>query len=125
MATKLSKLRRKAFNNQQHRCHYCGIQMWCDSPIEVGLSPGRGFALQCTAEHLRARCDGGRDELANIVAACRKCNQTRHKIKPVPEPRQYREHVRRRVSQGRWHPASLWRTDKCSVALVEDEATWR
>jgi 5-methylcytosine-specific restriction endonuclease McrA len=42
----------------------------------------------CTAEHLVARMDGGRDTRDNIVAACRRCNAARHQLGlgPAPDP---------------------------------------
>lgn len=59
--------------------------------------------LQCTAEHLVPRSDGGRESATNIVAACAHCNHTRHRQKRPPEPPQYRAQVRRRVALGGWH----------------------
>nr|WP_240531127.1 HNH endonuclease [Variovorax boronicumulans] len=45
----------------------------------------------CTAEHLQARRDGGRDTRENIVATHRLCNSRRHQLFPVeaPEPMAY------------------------------------
>ncbi|UWQ95909.1 HNH endonuclease [Rhodobacteraceae bacterium M385] len=62
----------------------------------------RTKALQCTAEHLWARSDGGSNNPENIVAACRYCNTTRHKCKKPRSPESHRAHVRRRLNQGRW-----------------------
>ena len=57
---------------------------------------------QCTAEHLLARQDGGKDGANNIVAACYFCNQTRHNSKRVQTADKYLIRVRRRVASGTW-----------------------
>ncbi len=102
----LKALRRAAFERQHHRCHYCGVQMW-----ESGGDPlpqlGRPRLLQCTAEHLHARCDGGADRADNIVAACRFCNERRHQRAVPLTPAAYLQHVARRLAQRRWHPAFI------------------
>ena len=98
-------LRRQAFNRQAGFCYYCDVRMWLNSSQELGL-PERYAAvrrLQCTAEHLVPRSDGGRDSATNIVAACAHCNHTRHRQKRPPEPTQYRAEVRGRVARGGWH----------------------
>lgn len=69
-----------------------------------GITPGQARQLQCTAEHLVARQDGGKDGVSNIVAACWACNQRRHKRKCAPEPTAYRVLVQDRISRGGWHP---------------------
>ncbi|MFL6628408.1 MAG: HNH endonuclease signature motif containing protein [Vitreoscilla sp.] len=80
--------------------------MWVASPLELfgrkSKQPGSG-RLECTAEHLVPRCEGGTDGPENIVAACAHCNHTRHKRRRPPAPTQYREAVRMRVARGRWH----------------------
>jgi hypothetical protein len=48
--------------------------------------------------------DGGKDTKENLVAACEFCNQTRHKMRTVLSPTAYRQHVRRRIAAGKWHP---------------------
>lgn len=60
--------------------------------------------FQCTAEHLLALCDGGKNNKRNIVAACLYCNQKRHKRKKPPEPQTYKQLVQRRIIKGKWHP---------------------
>ena len=76
------------------------------SPAELpGASPTAAARLQCTAEHLVARREGGRDIASNVVAACAHCNHTRHKRKRPPDPAAYRSEIRRRVGCGKWHPA--------------------
>ncbi|MGR9206361.1 HNH endonuclease [Rhizobium leguminosarum] len=70
--------------------------------------PGRAVWLfRCTAEHLVARCDGGRDIEGNIVAACQHCNSTRHRPKRPKDAVSYGDLVRSRMEQGRWHPVAL------------------
>ena len=101
---KLPTLRRQAFDHQHGRCWYCGVQMWLTSPAELPGVPARSASrLQCTAEHLQARCDGGRDVAGNIVAACMLCNRTRHQRKKPPSPDAYLADVRSRVVKGGWH----------------------
>jgi len=59
---RLQKHRQSAFAAQCGRCIYCRQPM------------GR----HATAEHLKARQDGGTDRRDNIAAACRTCNHRRH-----------------------------------------------
>ncbi|WP_425376247.1 HNH endonuclease [Rhizobium pisi] len=70
--------------------------------------PGRAvLRFRCTAEHLEARCDGGRDTEENVVAACLYCNNNRHKRKRPKDPASYANFVRSRLERGRWHPFRL------------------
>ncbi|WP_368040412.1 HNH endonuclease [Ruegeria atlantica] len=86
--------------------------MWSGDPCSFGKNLGVGPAcvkrLQCTAEHLTARSDGGLDCDSNIVAACLHCNKTRHKAATVLVAMSYRRKVQKRVSFGKWHPICLW-----------------
>lgn len=102
---RIPSLRRQAFNRQRGLCYYCEVRMWLNSPEELGLPECSAASrrLQCTAEHLVSRSDGGRDSATNIVAACAHCNQTRHRQKRPPEPPQYLAEVRGRVARGGWH----------------------
>jgi 5-methylcytosine-specific restriction endonuclease McrA len=52
---------------------------------------------QCTAEHLLAKQDGGKDNKSNIAAACIRCNQGRHRQLVPPSAEQYRNIVRQCV----------------------------
>jgi hypothetical protein len=64
------------------------------------MSPASDAGLQrCTAEHLRARCDGGRDTSDNVVAACWICNSRRHRRKVPLPPEEYRAFVRKRLAR--------------------------
>ena len=100
----LKKLRLIAFQNQHGRCCYCNMPMWVISPAELPLRPRLAALFRCTAEHLVARQDGGRDEPNNIAAACWLCNQRRHRRKRAPPPDAYRALVSRRMAQGLWLP---------------------
>lgn len=75
----LRSLRRRACREQDGRCFYC-------------LQP---MTHDVTAEHLVARMDGGKDTRGNIVAACRRCNESRHALFPgvAPDPETYQSFV--------------------------------
>lgn len=104
MPSKIRSLRLQAFQQQQGRCWYCGVQMWHLSPAELSSVPARSASrLRCTAEHLTPKCEGGRDEAGNIVAACAHCNHTRHQRKKPPQPEMYLVDIRKRLSRGGWH----------------------
>ncbi len=111
MASKpLRKHRNSAFDRQDGKCCYCGFQMWRDSPetfAEVhGIKLAQARHFQCTAEHLVARQDGGKDGSLNIAAACIRCNRLRHQRKIPPEPMRYQAHVQKRLDKGKWHNLS-------------------
>jgi len=80
---RIARLRLDAFKAQQGRCFYCTSRMWVKSPseLESGAINRPARLLQCTAEHLVARQWGGKEDVSNIVAACWRCNQTRHRRK--------------------------------------------
>lgn len=108
---KIAKLRIQSALIQQCRCFYCGLAM-----IEPALpqftpkelKPKFQKYLRCTAEHLTARQDQGRDSAQNIVAACWWCNTRRHKGREdnAPNPQKYRQRVQSLMKRGRWHPVS-------------------
>jgi 5-methylcytosine-specific restriction endonuclease McrA len=85
--------------------------MWADGAADFakrhGISWKEARRFQCTAEHLIPLSDGGTSRQNNVVAACRYCNQHRHKLTPAPDPAIYRKRVERRVAKGCWHPRSL------------------
>lgn len=98
--------RRRAFEQQGGRCYYCHVRMWLTSPDELSKVPRHRPAwerLRCTAEHLVAQCEGGGHTAQNIVAACARCNHTRHTFPRPPEPPAYRKHVARQVERRAWH----------------------
>lgn len=99
MTNQVQKSRRSAYARQGGKCYYCGCRMWLNDP------PGPR-ALRCTAEHLRARCDGGGNGASNVVAACWFCNRTRHRCKQPLDPEAYRAKVRRQMELGKWLPRS-------------------
>ena len=107
MSKAIVRFRTAAFIQQRGRCVYCDYPMW-ESNIEqfsshhrVSLAQARHF--RCTAEHLKARRDGGDCSRINIVAACRRCNLRRHARKGSLAPDAYRRLVRSRLRQGGWH----------------------
>lgn len=95
----LMHLRERAFQIQQGRCSYCRQPMWLqDCPSfarRLTLTQRQAPPLRCTAEHLVARCDGGRNAASNIAAACTHCNQGRHRRKAPLTPHQFHELVQR------------------------------
>lgn len=113
MAKSLSKYRYKAHQLQGGRCVYCGVTMWTADCAAFasrhGLTLRLARWLQCTAEHLHPRQDGGDDSPDNIAAACRFCNFRRH-ARPGKAPRveEYRLLVRKRVLRRAWHPALVF-----------------
>lgn len=111
MPTTIKKHRLSAFKKQNGCCYYCGALMWIDSPErfanEHSISIKNADKLQCTAEHLVARCDGGKDTKSNIVAACKHCNNMRHKLKPAPAPEPYKVKIRKRVAKKAWHNSQI------------------
>lgn len=88
MRTRLSILRHHACHAQGGVCFYCH----------------RPMGRLATAEHLKARMDGGRDTRENIVAACRHCNHQRHALFPgqAPDPETYQAYVLLSVASGLW-----------------------
>lgn len=103
---KLRSLRRSAFEQQGGCCYYCKRPMWLTEPerhaAAHGLTRKQARALQCTAEHLLPRKDGGTNDPVNIVAACLFCNHRRH-ARPRPlSPERYSGFVQRRLRTGRW-----------------------
>ena len=113
MPNTLANNRLAAFKRQKGLCYYCHMPMWLVKQSQFaskhGLTKGEVRRLQCTAEHLVARQDGGKNSRNNIVAACRFCNSTRHLIKVPPKPAEYQRHVLNRLLKGKWHPPSIRR----------------
>jgi hypothetical protein len=104
----LKSLRRKAFQQQQGLCWYCNLPMWFTCPDELlGLDSSVAWLAQCTAEHLIARCDGGKDAADNIVAACARCNDGRHQLPVPPQPSDYRRYVQIKLGENDWHHPSV------------------
>jgi 5-methylcytosine-specific restriction endonuclease McrA len=106
MSDALQALRRAAAASQGNRCYYCALPMWHGNvrPFAAAfrLSEPQARLLQCTAEHLHPRNEGGRNTRPNVVAACWYCNTRRH-ARPNPlDPSRYRQLVQRRLASGRW-----------------------
>ncbi|MFA1287317.1 HNH endonuclease [Xanthomonas axonopodis pv. nakataecorchori] len=112
--TRLQFLRTVAFHAQQGRCCYCEQPMWLTSPTELELSPRCARYSQCTAEHLLAQQDAGKDTRGNIAAACWTCNQRRHRRKKLLTPEAFKALVRRMVAAGKWWPSTDGATAKGS-----------
>lgn len=91
--------------------------MWDKSPepfaLQYRVPISRINPLKCTAEHLDARKDGGKDSGENIVAACHFCNSHRHKSKIAKEPERYKSKVQTRMHKKGWTtkliPSYQWR----------------
>lgn len=87
--------------------------MWEDNQEEFanchGLPVTLTTHLRCTAEHLIAQQDNGRDSDKNIVASCAWCNSSRHAKQPhnAPDPAAYRLAVRELIANGQWHPVII------------------
>jgi 5-methylcytosine-specific restriction endonuclease McrA len=107
MPSSVQKYRHQAFLSQEHRCYYCGFLMWESSPEEFAafhkISSSQAQRFKCTAEHLDARQDGGKNAKSNIVAACLHCNQTRHRMKPAPTPEVLRRAISKQLQNKCWH----------------------
>jgi hypothetical protein len=108
MPNTLKRFRASAFLRQHGRCIYCHKPMWLSDPahfaVEQKLTVKQALRLQCTAEHLCAKKNGGGNTAANIAAACLFCNLRRHKRKVELTPEQFEVHVRTRIARGGWHP---------------------
>ncbi|QRF60266.1 HNH endonuclease [Variovorax paradoxus] len=87
---RISTLRSLACSAQDGKCFYCY----------------RAMGREVTAEHLKARMDGGRNARENIVAACRYCNQQRHALfgRSAPGPDTYGFYVLLMLAAGLWGP---------------------
>jgi hypothetical protein len=113
MPNTISKNRFVAFQEQSGRCYYCGSPMWLSNADEYAakhaISRSAAARFQCTAEHLVARCDGGKNNKSNIVAACIFCNTNRHMRKKPPTPDSYKSHIAKQLRRGKWLPDSLLR----------------
>lgn len=109
MSKQLVKLRQRAAANQNNRCYYCNAAMCIDVAIigdfakshNISVNQARQFI--CTAEHLIAKQDGGKDIKENIVAACRYCNHTRHKRKTCSNAELFKSYVCKQIRKQKWN----------------------
>jgi len=67
------------------------------------ISIKQAQCFKCTAEHLKAKQEGGTNAECNIAAACHYCNQRRHKRKKPLDPIAFKIHVEKRLTKGLWH----------------------
>jgi 5-methylcytosine-specific restriction endonuclease McrA len=81
--------------------------MWLKDPAEFvekfNLSGKQAVHFRCTGEHLIPHSSGGKCNAGNIVAACKFCNQARHRRKVVKTPKEFRKFVRSRLAKRRWN----------------------
>ena len=95
----LQKNRLAAFTCQNGRCFYCPARMWegdkqaFAEKHSISMEEATGF--QSTAEHLKAKRDGGTGAGANIVAACEVCNKLRHQLSSARSPQRHKAFVAR------------------------------
>jgi hypothetical protein len=79
MSRDIRKIRLVAFEKQMGCCYYCCMPMWFAEPelfaSNHGITENQAKQLQCTAEHLTTRQDGGTNVSENIVAACPSATQ--------------------------------------------------
>jgi 5-methylcytosine-specific restriction endonuclease McrA len=112
MSLSLKDKRARAFESQEGKCFYCGFRMWMNEPsghpLWSRVSPAALNRFQCTAEHKVARTDGGSDARRNIVAACRFCNEARHRRPIPPSSETFKKLVTSRVRRRRWHPREYY-----------------
>ena len=111
MTTRIAHFRAQGYVAQRALCYYCRCKMCISDPAKFarshGISVRQVRQVQCTAEHLTSRRDGGTDTRSNIAAACWHCNKLRHARKTPLAADRYRDYVLRRVSRGTWHDRFL------------------
>jgi 5-methylcytosine-specific restriction endonuclease McrA len=109
--TQLIQSRNKAFKNQHGLCFYCELPMWKDDSElfskQFNITKKQALMFQCTAEHLLAKQDGGKDHQPNIVAACKYCNHKRHARKKPKDPVTYKSYVTNRLKHGGWNAPAI------------------
>ena len=108
MSQSFKNKRVREFKSQNGRCYYLQIPMWLPNVTEhlfrSGITTKAMSRIHCTVEHMTARSDGGSDASENLVAACRFCNQTRHRQARSFNSKDFWERVMSRVRAGKWHP---------------------
>lgn len=111
MPKRLIALRRTAAHAQSNRCHYCQLPVWEGDPSsfmeQYGVSRRQAHLFRCTAEHLLPKSEKGKETRQNIVAACWRCNQTRHRASVPLSPDVYKGYVEGRLRRGKWLPSEL------------------
>ncbi|MFC3465554.1 HNH endonuclease [Aeromonas media] len=85
--------------------------MWETNPAQFSdrhrISEQQVDLLQCTGEHLHPKSEGGSNSTANIVAACKFCNQSRHREKSPLTASEYKRKVRSLSKKGEWHTSKI------------------
>jgi 5-methylcytosine-specific restriction endonuclease McrA len=105
--------RANAFARQNGQCFYCSSPMWLADHVAFAtryrITKHQALLFRCTGEHLQERQSGGNDSASNVVAACHFCNRTRHHFRPTkaPTPVEYKRHVEKQMSKGRWPGARV------------------
>ena len=126
MSKHLSRHRLAAFQRQNGHCYYCNCPMWIEDVSAFAhmhlLTIKQAKQLACTAEHLKAVHDGGSDTAKNIVAACRFCNDQRHRRKVAPSPELHRMRVKARIALRHWHGLAWRFGTPSSVVMVSRSA---
>lgn len=97
--------RHASFLSQDGLCFYCRSPMWeqdCATYAKTHqLSRKQARLFKCTAEHLVARKVGGNDAPTNIVAACLRCNQWRHRRKKELESLDFLRLIQKKIQKGK------------------------
>jgi len=88
------KLRLALYIEQRGRCFWCGHSMIIKTKRNAKVV--WDHPDMCTLDHLVLRCEGGPLSYRNAVAACRWCNNRRHKSVAMKSADQV---PRRRLSQ--------------------------
>ncbi len=101
--------------------------MWLDDPTAFAhkfkITHKQAKLFQCTAEHLKAKQDGGKDNESNILAACHYCNQNRHKHKSPKDPISYKQYVKNRLEKGKWNLCMMHKHSTHSRKISKSECT--
>lgn len=110
----LKKPRTRAFQSQNGYCYYCNFPMWKDDinayALKNAMSLRQARFFESTGEHLIPFSEGGTSKQENIVAACRLCNERRHRRNANLTSAQYIEYVQRHVARGGWNTHLLARS---------------
>jgi len=88
--------------------------MWKDDinayALKNAMSLRQARFFESTGEHLIPFSEGGTSKQENIVAACRLCNERRHRRNANLTSAQYIEYVQRHVARGGWNTHLLARS---------------
>ncbi len=108
MTARNKVLRNRAARKQRSCCYYCGYPVWTNDvdafAQRFSITKRAALRFQCTAEHVHALGDGGKNSAENVVAACLFCNRMRHQRSKRVSAEAYLALVQRRLAKHRWHP---------------------